>query len=79
MNKHSVKRSFRPLAWVACSVAVVVLAGFCFSVIGSIGIENADTDFGIAVSSPSTDYVMEEMSDYAMLDNDDYYSFIADE
>lgn len=79
MNKHTVKRRVCPFAWVACAVAVVVLGVFCFSGIGSIGIENADTDFGIAVSSPSTDYVIEEMSDYAMLDNDDYYSFIADE
>ena len=37
------------------------------------------TEFGGVMISANTDYIMDEMSDYAMFDNDDYYSFIADE
>ena len=79
-SRRPLLRRLRPLAWAASVAAVVGVAAVCLS-----GIFSAS---GEAVASAShtdmpqqseVDLTIDELSDYAMMDNDDFYSFIADE
>lgn len=79
IRKSNTRRFMRPAAWAACAAAVIAIGILCIDKIGVGGKHLAATDFGIVMAPASTDYIMDEMSDYAMFDNDDYYSFIADE
>lgn len=73
------RRHLRRAAWAACAAVVVAFGIFCFKGMDAGTGDMHDTAFGNAASSVSEDYMMDEMSDFAMLDNDDFYYFIADE
>lgn len=74
-----VRRWLRPVTWAACIAVAVVSAVAYFSSISNK--ENTVANISVDDMSPSTynDYMVDELSDFAMLDNDDFYSLIADE
>lgn len=78
-QKRSMRRFLRPIAWAACVSAVVIVGIFYISKSEISGSHMADAAFSYITPSSSTDDILEEMSDYVMFDNEDYYSFIADE
>ena len=76
----SIRRYLRLTACAACIAAVMVSTLFFLGNIHTNPekhVANASLDSGSLQTN--SDYIMDEMSDYAMLDNDDFYSFIADE
>lgn len=81
-HKRSAKQVFmRPMRWVACFVAVLLVSGAIY--FKGSG-DNSDLSQTEAVSesmSPSVyaDYILDEISDYAMLDNEDFYSYVTNE
>lgn len=78
-RKRNIGRFMRLAAWAACAAAVIAVGILCLGKSGVDGGSMSGTEFGGVMISANTDYIMDEMSDYAMFDNDDYYSFIADE
>ena len=80
-KKRTITRFLRPLAYAACVAAAVVSATvYLYSIKNRHGKQMAD--FASNVDSQSAvglDFTIDAMSDYAMFDNEDYYSFIADE
>lgn len=80
-SKSTIKRFLRPMLYAACVMAVAM-----FSSLYLFNTKNKDIDHianithSANMASPAYhDLTFEEMSDYAMYDNDDLYSFIADE
>lgn len=73
-------RRLRPWLW-ASGAAAAVVCGFAFY-IGKPFAESAPKSSvaaSIAASAhDNTDYIIEKMSDYAMLDNSDFYSYVED-
>lgn len=70
---------FRRIACAACFVAVAACVAAYWAVRGgSVAGDAEAVGSDMAVASYS-DVIIDEMSDYAMLDNDDFYSFIAEE
>lgn len=74
-------RQLRPWLWTAVSAAAVV-SGLVFYVSKPADNSNQAVSGTATVATPqtdATDYIMEEVSDYAMIDNSDLYSYVADE
>lgn len=79
IKRHTVWHRVRPWTWAACAAAAITVSVFCFKNVKWGDGKPSDTALNMVAPSVSADYIIDEMSDYAMLDNDDYYSFIADE
>lgn len=79
-NKRFFLKYLRPMSWAAC-IAAVILSVVIFSDNIHINPDKrvADASQGNVTSLSNSDYIIDEMSDYAMLDNDDIYYLIADE
>lgn len=81
-QKRSAKKVFmRPIRWAACFVAVLFVSGAIY--FKGSG-DNSDLSQTEAVSesmssSVYADYILDEISDYAMLDNEDFYSYVTNE
>lgn len=69
----------RIVAAAACFVAVVAMSGaFLFG--GSRDGGHAQvTGQGDAYSTANADYTFDQMSDYTMVDNDDFYTYVTNE
>ena len=79
-KKRPVMRVLRPITWAACVVAVLIVTTFYLSRIFVHTDKRVASVSQIEISQQaSTDYLIDELSDYTMMDNDDFYSFIADE
>lgn len=85
IQEHERKRAIRRRLFVryaACAACVVMLvvSGFVLFLSnadeGSGGPHEMATNYS---SSSVSDYMMDELSDYAMLDNDDFYSYVSEE
>lgn len=81
-NKRAnvVRLFLRPVACVACTV-LIVLSGFLFFhenvTEGQCEANNISKSYSAAVHV--SDYTIDDISDYAMLDNDDIYSYVSGE
>lgn len=77
--KRPVRRWLRPVTWAACAVIAIVSAAVYF--------QKTNIGEGIAVNVHSNgmsqylynENIVDELSDFAMLDNDDLYSLMADD
>lgn len=81
-KKTSVKRTFmRPLRWAACLTAVLIISGgvIYFNRTATKSNLNQVSHMSENIASSNSDYILDEISDYAMLDNDDFYSYITNE
>ena len=79
-SRRPLLRRLRPLAWAASVAAVVAVAAVCLSGIFSVSGEAvASASHADMPQQSEVDLTIDELSDYAMMDNDDFYSFIADE
>lgn len=79
-NSCPIKRFLRPIYWAAaCCVVVAVLIVRSFNSIDSNETNHANWLFNDDHISAYSDNIVDEMTDYAMFDNDDFYTFIADE
>lgn len=82
-DKRSTIRVFmRPLKWVACFAAVLFVSGTIYfnnNADKASNINLADNISENISSSAYADYILDEIYDYAMLDNDDIYSYVANE
>lgn len=80
-SKSSIKRFLRPMLYAACVIAVAIFSGLYLFNTKDKDMEHiANISHSTNLTSPAyNDLTLEEMSDYAMYDNDDLYSFIADE
>ncbi|MCD8296759.1 MAG: hypothetical protein LUC88_04215 [Prevotella sp.] len=80
-RKVSISKYWRLIASVAACVAVLVVSSVAFfnrNVHHDIhNHASAVSDF--VSSSAYEDYVIDEYADYALLDNDDFYSYVMDE
>lgn len=78
---RTVLRRLRHVMWAASVAAVVVFAAVYLG--GMFGTSNDRTVASVSSADMSlqmdNDIMIDELSDYAMMDNDDFYSFIADE
>ncbi len=80
-RKVSISRYWRQIVAVAACVAVLVVSSVTFFN------RNVHTDLHNHVSAVSDylsssayeDYVIDEYSDYALLDNEDFYTYVMDE
>lgn len=73
----------RPVAWAACVVLLLAL-GFVFfnKYVATSDVHYAKTEtVNTKTDSPSESmvYTLNDISDYAMLDNDDIYSYVSEE
>lgn len=78
---HSIKRYLRPVTWAACIVCAVVIGITYMNKINnekSSHIANVTSSHDFQTSGVTDDFIVDEISDYVMLDNDDLYSFIAE-
>lgn len=78
VRKHSIRRFVRPVTWAAC-IALIIGAGIIYFNNLSSGLDKVDNVYDGLSSSVYADYAIDEVSDYAMLDNDDFYSYISGE
>lgn len=81
-NKSSAIKAFmRPLKWAACIAAVLLVSeAIYFNRSGKESYQNRADNISENMSSAvSADYILDEISDYAMLDNDDIYSYVENE
>ncbi len=84
LNEPSKVRSFswkRPIAWAACLIAAIILTSVAIFSFNGEKLEktsNIDDKVKITSQNPEND-LMDQFSDYAMLDNDDFYSYVYDE
>ena len=79
-SRRPLLRRLRPLTWAAGVAAVVAVAAVCLSGIFSVSGEAvASASHADMPQQSEVDLTIDELSDYAMMDNDDFYSFIADE
>lgn len=78
--KAAVRRRLRPLRWAACIAAIAIGAAIYLG-----GGGGAAGERGVAAAAESGaerrhyGYTTEEVSDFAMLDNDDLYSYLSSE
>ncbi len=78
-SRRPLLRRLRPVTWAACAAVAVVSAAVYLSVArGGDGL-TADTQADPMPAQAYSDYMVDELSDFAMLDNDDLYSLMADE
>lgn len=73
-----IRRLVRPVTWAAC-MALVIGAGVIYFNNLSGRLDRVGDGSECLSSAVYADYVIDEVSDYAMLDNDDFYSYISDE
>lgn len=82
-SQKPLKRSIfmRPLRWVACFAAVLLVSGaIYFNGIKDKSDFNQNDNISENISSSSySDYMLDEISDCAMFDNDDFYSYVTNE
>lgn len=71
----------RPMKWAACIAAVILVSGTIYFNISDRESDLIQTDkiSDNMSSSVYSDYILDEISDYAMLDNDDIYSYVTNE
>ena len=78
--KHHSIRYLRIIAVAACTILAIITTVVYFNKNNSNADERVvNIPIDNMTQSVYTDYMVDELSDYAMLDNDDFYSFIADE
>jgi len=73
-------RRLRP--WLLASGAAAAISGFAFFITKPFAEDATKQNIATSVVTPSldnTDYMIEKMSDYAMLDNGDLYFYVADD
>ncbi len=77
----SISRYLKPIVSVAACVAVLIVSSFMyFNRSNHNDLRNdVSTANDYVSSSVYADYVIDEYSDYALLDNDDFYSYVMDE
>lgn len=79
-KKRPVTRILRPVTWAACIAVAFIVTGVCLSgIFRNTGKRIANVSQVEMSQQASNDYLIDELSDYAMMDNDDFYSFIADD
>ena len=90
-KRPAIKAFMRPLKWAACFAAVLLVSGtIYFNSLEKESYQNhvwhqtynqnhADNISENMSSSVYADYILDEISDYAMLDNDDIYSYVENE
>lgn len=81
-KSFGIKFIMHPLKWAACFVSILFVIGTIY--IEEVGIESklnqADNNISENMSSSVySDYIFDEISDYAMLDKDDIYSYVDNE
>lgn len=71
----------KPWAWAAGTAAAVVFGVVFYMGKSASVVSDSQTSSRITVAGThdNTDYLIEEVSDYAMLDNGDIYSYVAGE
>ena len=71
----------KPWLWIA-STAAAIVCGLVFYIAKPVS-GGHDTDTGVAyrnsIHDTNTDMMIDEVSDYAMLDNGDFYSYVSGE
>lgn len=72
------KRMLKPVACVAC-IIVLVISGFTYFHVAEKEVQHANNAIENMPSFISGYYTVDEVSDYAMLDNDDFYSYTSEE
>ena len=72
-------RYLRIASWAACIAFTVIVSIFYFNSRADKREHVAKAQTESWSQTVSSDYMIDEMTDYVMLDNDDLYSFIADE
>ena len=78
--KHHSIRHLRIIAVAACTIFAIITTVVYFNKNNSNADERVvNIPIDNMTQSVYTDYMVDELSDYAMLDNDDFYSFIADD
>ncbi|MCD8203341.1 MAG: hypothetical protein LUD48_06845 [Prevotella sp.] len=81
VRKVSISRYWRLIVSVAACVAVLVVSSVVFfnkNVHNDLH-NNVSAVSDYVSSSAYEDYVIDEYSDYALLDNDDFYTYVMDE
>lgn len=78
-KRHAVMRIWRPLSLAAGIAAAVIVCAVYFNKVTTGRVSSANTILDDMSPSVYSDYLIDEMSDYAMLDNDDLYSLMEDE
>ena len=80
-KRPAIKAFMHPLKWAACFAAVLLVSGtIYFNSLEKESYQNhADNISENMSSSVYADYILDEISDYAMLDNDDIYSYVENE
>lgn len=80
-RKVSISRYWRLIVSVAACVAVLIVSSVMFfnrNVHDGLH-DNVSAVSDYVSSSAYEDYVIDEYSDYALLDNDDFYAYVMDE
>lgn len=76
----AMKRRLRPLRWAACLAVIVAgVAAYFYAGRGSIDEQSVEAMAANGVQQTHYDYTIDEVSDFAMLDNDDFYSYLSGE
>lgn len=79
ISKRPITRFLRPAVCAACIIAAIITTTIYFlNIDGRAGKHMANISDNIQ-PVVYQDMAIDEISDYAMFDNDDFYSFIADE
>lgn len=81
-QKRSARNIFmRSLRWAACFAAVLFVSGAIYfnQSDNESNLSQAENVSENVSSSNYSDYILDEISDYAMLDNDDFYSYVTNE
>lgn len=73
------RRVWRPLAGVACLLAAAFVSVMIYFNRAEEDAQVAHSESVNVPQSVSSDYIIDEVSDFAMLDNDDFYSYVAGE
>ena len=78
-KKKSYSSAFIRLLAAACFLVAVVLSGVFFFDKDSKTVHDSSVKQMTEASSASSDYIIDQMYDYAMFDNDDFYSYATHE
>lgn len=73
-----IRRWLRPVTWAACA-AIAVVSAFVYFRNANVGTDVVASVHADELSPAYNDNIVDELSDFAMLDNDDLYSLMADE
>ncbi|MCD8290066.1 MAG: hypothetical protein LUC91_01020 [Prevotella sp.] len=79
--KTFISKYFRRIASVAACIAVIIVSSLIYfnNNIHNDLRSNVNVVNEHEISSVYADFVIDEYSDYALLDNDDFYSYVMDE